>query len=119
MKHFYALVIKLTIVFIILEAVLYFNTGLSFTGIFFLALAVSIVSYLVGDLLILPMSNNIAATVSDFILSLAVIFLFSWVIAGAGVSFYRALVASLIIAAGEWVFHKYLAFSVISTSRRA
>lgn len=113
MKHLGALLVKFIIVAVVLEIVLLSVTALSFTNILVVSLTITLLAYLVGDLAILPKSNNTAATIADMGLSLIVILLFNYVYPGAGISFFDALFASVVLGIGEWVYHKFIAKSVL------
>lgn len=114
MKHFAALLIKFVMVAVVLEIVLNLMTYLTFTDILLISLAVTILSYIIGDLLILPASNNTVATVTDFGLALVTIYMFNFILNVRLISFWNALVAAVVIGVGEWFFHKYLANSVFT-----
>lgn len=113
MKHIWALLLKFVIVAVVLEIVLLSLTLLSFGDILLISLAITVLAYLVGDLAILPVSNNTVATIADMGLSLIALLLFNYVYPGAGISFFDALAASIVLGIGEWVYHKFVAKSVL------
>jgi hypothetical protein len=78
-----------------------------------LALLVSSLAYLAGDLGVLPMSNNMVATLSDIALATLTIWLIGPFIVKATIPFLLAAFSGLIIGAGEWFFHKYFIQSVM------
>ncbi|ATW26696.1 DUF2512 family protein [Candidatus Formimonas warabiya] len=106
MKHLTAVLIKFGIIAIALEIVLNLLSDLTFGQILIVSVVVTVLAYLIGDLLILPMSNNTIATVADFGLALVTIYAFDWVYRNAEISFFDAALAALVLAAGEWFFHK-------------
>lgn len=106
MRHIEALVIKFIMVSVILELVLLYFTRMTFSDILVVSLAVTIVSYLIGDMLILRFTNNIIATLADLGLSTLTIYLFNFIYNTPQISIFEALIASVVIAVGEWVFHK-------------
>lgn len=108
MKHVEALVLKFIIVAVILELVLMSLTNLTFGRILFISLIVTVLAYLIGDMLILPHSNNTVATICDFILALFTVLIFNYVYYNARITFWAALFSAAIIGVGEWFFHKYL-----------
>jgi hypothetical protein len=112
MKHVYALLIKFVMVAVILEIILNAMTNLTFSDILYVSAAVTIVAYIVGDLLILPASNNTIATISDIVLSLITIYMFNFLWSTRYITFMDALVPAVIIGVCEWFFHKYLANKV-------
>lgn len=108
MKHVWALIIKYIVVSVILEAVLLPMSRMTFGEILFMGLVVTIVAYLIGDLVILRKSNNITASICDVVLAFLVIYPLNFYWYRRGVNLPTALVASVIIGIGEWFFHKYL-----------
>lgn len=112
-KHLSALIIKFLIIAVILEILLNITTDLDFYEILIISLTVTIVAYLLGDLLILPSSNNIIATISDIGLSLIIILLFNYRYVNTEISFSDALISAVVIGAGEWFFHKFMASGVL------
>ncbi|WP_238881695.1 DUF2512 family protein [Clostridium sp. YIM B02551] len=117
MKHVTALIIKFVMVAIVLEIILSLLTNLTFTETLYIAAAVTIIAYILGDLIILPASNNIVATISDVVLSLVVIYLFDFIWSGKGISITDALIAAVVIGVGEWIFHKYVANNVLPNNK--
>lgn len=109
MKHLTALFVKFVMVAIILELVLSILSSLSFTQILYISVAVTLVAYFIGDLLILSISNNIVATIADAGLIFLTIYTFNYARTYRTISFSDALIAAVITCAGEWVFHKYVA----------
>lgn len=121
MDHVKALVIKFVMIAVVL--------GIVITGIFdgelgdtlLISLILTILAYVLGDLMIFRkagndhdrnsdhVKRNTIATISDFVLSFLVIWL-------VGKSLFTddsdvlkaAMISALIIAVGEWFFHKYL-----------
>ncbi|PLR96812.1 YndM family protein [Bacillus sp. T33-2] len=114
MRHLTALGIKLIGHLAVLYVILGLIFDMAFINVFLITVVVAVTEYLVGDLGILPRTNNSMATLSDFGLSLAIIWFLSAVLTiDRGESlFFISLVASLGIAAFEWFFHKYVATSV-------
>jgi hypothetical protein len=108
MKHLAAILTKFVIVAIILEVVYKLMTNLSFGKILMIALAVTAISYLIGDLLILAISNNTIATLSDAVLAFVTIYLFDYVATFGSITITNALIAAVVIGIGEWFFHKYM-----------
>jgi hypothetical protein len=117
MKHVTALLIKFVMIAIVLETVLYMSTELSFTSILYIAVAVTILAYIIGDLLILPATNNTVATVSDAVLALATIYMFNYLWNTRVISFRNALISAAVIGVGEWFFHKYVSNNVLEKSK--
>lgn len=117
MEHAKAIVIKGSMIFAVLLLIFGSYTGLG--EIFLLTIVLVAASYFAGDLFILPKTSNLAATFADLLLSFLVI----W---GMGLMLFEhpgnligaALFASLLIAAGEWFFHSYIADKVLRINRK-
>ncbi|WCK56194.1 DUF2512 family protein [Aneurinibacillus sp. Ricciae_BoGa-3] len=115
MRHVTALLLK----YILVTAILYVIQMLLFRenvwNIIVLGFVVTIVSYIVGDLGILPMSGNITASIADFALSYLTIWLTErYVFANYATPASVFLVSSLILAAGEWYFHGYMQRNILT-----
>lgn len=89
LKRLTALVLKFGATLIALFIVLGLIYGMSFQSIVLLTAVIGVVSYIIGDLLILPRSNNIVATATDF--GLAFLLIWSIVSFGNVDNNYRAL----------------------------
>ncbi|MCM0648242.1 YndM family protein [Clostridium swellfunianum] len=113
MKHISDLLIKFIMVTLVLEVILGMMTNLALSNILIISLAVTILAYIIGDLLILPPTNNTTATIADIGLALAVIYMFNFLWNTREISFVDALIAAAVIGSGEWFFHKYVANNVI------
>lgn len=114
MRHVTALAIKLVSSFVLLWIIMGGIYGLSFGEILTISLVLGIVSYIIGDLILLRLTNNTVATIADFGLALAVI----WVMSANLTLIDNLFTASLIAAAGvtiiEYFFHKYVSNNVIN-----
>ncbi len=117
MRHIGALALKFIVAALILEIILMSMTNLSFSSILWISLGVTLLSYLIGDLLILPRASNIVATIVDAILAFGVMMFFDAFIFG-NIDFIDALVASLGVGVGEYILHKFMGRSVSPTRYR-
>lgn len=110
MKHFKAIAIKFIASLIVLYIILGLIFNMSFTNVFFISLVLAVVSYLVGDIGILPRTNNTVATLADFGLALMVIWFLSSALTYNGNTylFFISFISALGIAVFEFFFHKYL-----------
>lgn len=108
MKHITALLVKFLMVAVVLEIILSLFTNLTFGNILYISAAVTILAYIVGDLLILPASNNTIATIADIFLALATIYAFNFWGNNRYISFTSSLISAIVIGLGEWFFHKYM-----------
>jgi hypothetical protein len=113
MKHIIALLIKFLMVAVILSIVLNVMTDLTFGSIMYLSVAVTVLAYVLGDLLILSATNNTVATIADIGLVFATVYLFDYLINANVISVWDALVCAVIIGVGEWFFHKYVSSRVL------
>lgn len=116
MKHIRALLIKLVFIEALTLAILLPAARVS-TG---QALAVGLVStallYLTGDLIILPLLGNLAATIADFGLATLIVW-FSPLYTGArSVTLGTALMLAAAIGVAEYFFHRYLRQNVLPGS---
>lgn len=112
MKHIGALILKFIIVAVILELVLLNLTYLTFGRILVISAAITVIAYLVGDLGILPRSSNTIATIADIGLSFVILLIFGFIYPSGNLTFLVALLASVVLGIGEWVFHRFLGKSV-------
>ncbi len=108
MKHISAILVKFVMTAVILEIVLLLLSDASFSGILLIALAVTAIGYLIGDMIILGATNNIVATIADMGLSLVTIYLFNFFWVRDTIPFLSAVVAGVAIGVGEWFYHKII-----------
>ncbi|KYD08518.1 YndM family protein [Heyndrickxia sporothermodurans] len=110
MKTLTALAIKFIASFIALFVILGLFYGMSIQSVILITAVIGVISYIIGDKLLLPRTNNVVATSVDFGLS----FLIIWSIVSYGnIDNYRALfwasiIGGLGIAFCEYFFHIYL-----------
>lgn len=91
--------------------------GMTFGTVFTISLILGVVSYFVGDLGILPRTSNMVATIADFGLSLAVIWvMISWLTAST-TAFTMSLVAAIGVTIFEYLFHNYIA-NIIKSNQK-
>lgn len=116
MNHIKALVMKFIMIAVILTLVLTWIFGANFSDTLVISLVLTIVAYALGDLAIFRQGNryehgkrNTTATISDFVLSFLVIWLMGeWIVEDTVNMAAAALVSAIVLALGEWFFHKYL-----------
>ncbi|MFD2627498.1 YndM family protein [Oceanobacillus kapialis] len=107
--HIKSIAIKAVATLVLLYIVLGLVYEMPFGDILFITLTLGILSYLIGDLFILPRTNNTVATLSDFGLAFALIFMMSEGLEPGGGWLTPALISTFGIAACEAFFHKYMA----------
>ncbi|WP_434399755.1 YndM family protein [Planococcus sp. 11815] len=122
MKHLIALAIKFVIITVVLLIVLTWAFDISFMNTLMISLALTALSYAVGDMLIFlnagkpnnQSTRNTIATFTDFIMALGIILLVGWLLTGEFAPLVApALVSALVLSAGEWFFHQYVDHSVV------
>jgi hypothetical protein len=113
MKHLRAIAIKFLASLVLLYIILGLMYDMSFTNVFLISLVLGLASYVIGDLFLLPKTNNTIATLADFGLAFMII----WLLGESFTYGESLLAASLISAAGiaifEYFFHKYIAGNVL------
>ncbi len=108
MQSFKALIVKFVMVAVVLWIVLGLF-GFSFGNIVTAAVLLTGVSFIVGDLFILPRYGNAAATITDFILTFGMIWLLGAYLFGYPVRLgYVSFITAVVIAIGEALFHRYM-----------
>ncbi|WP_341961817.1 YndM family protein [Planococcus maritimus] len=122
MKHLLALAIKFVIITLVLLVILTWAFDVSFLNTLMISLALTALSYAIGDLLVFlnagkpgnQVSRNTVATFTDFIMALAIILVIGWLLTGELAGMVApALVSALVLSAGEWFFHQYVDRSVV------
>ncbi|AJO24225.1 YndM family protein [Weizmannia coagulans] len=117
MDHAKALVIKFIMVAVVLGIILSAIFNMPFGDMIATSVVLTILAYVLGDLMIFKRENereedtqrNIMATVADFVLAYLVVWLMGRSLApDMDNLLWAALASSIVIAAGEWFFHKYL-----------
>jgi Protein of unknown function (DUF2512) len=112
MKHIKAIAIKFVSSLVLLSIILGLFFDMAFSNIFLITLVLGVAAYLIGDLLILPRTNNTVATIADFGLAFLIIWLMSENLTYGDNHFSMSLIAALGVALFEYMFHKYVANNV-------
>ena len=109
MKHVAALLIKYVMITLILEIVLMLLSGLSFGSVLWISFIVTIAAYLIGDLLIVPVTSNTVATLTDIGLIFVLVYMFNFLWKDVvEIPLLSAIAVALMIGIGEWYFHKHI-----------
>ncbi|WP_243458072.1 DUF2512 family protein [Sporosarcina sp. Te-1] len=106
-NHGLAIMIKAPMTFLVLWIVLSAIYNVSFVHSTIIGVILILVSYVAGDMMILPKMGNMAATTGDLVIGFLVI----WgglLLFGYGNSFGEALLTGVIITMGEYFFHSWL-----------
>jgi Protein of unknown function (DUF2512) len=114
MRHVRAFAIKFIVSLILLYIILGVGYDMAFRNVFWITLVLGVVSYLIGDLLILPRSNNSMATLSDFVLAFVIIWFMGRNLTYGGNLFTPSLISAVGVALFEYFFHKYVSNRVIN-----
>ncbi|MCY7816847.1 YndM family protein [Bacillus haynesii] len=119
MKHVRALCLKFIVSLVLLYVILTLFFGVPFGEMFVLTLFLGVISYLIGDLLLLPRTNNTTATMGDFGLSLVLI----WAILAMqnnppyGTLAAASIVAAIGVTVFEYFFHRYMEANVLDETK--
>ncbi|MDA2067964.1 YndM family protein [Bacillus cereus] len=114
MKHVKAFAVKFVSNLILLSVILGFFFNMQFRNIFLITLVLCAAAYLIGDLLILPRTNNTVATIIDFGLAFVVIWLMSENLTYGDDELIMSLIAAIGVALFEYMFHRYLSKNILS-----
>lgn len=112
-----AIILKFIVVLVLLEIILSLMTALSVAQILVISAVVTIISYVIGDLLILAVSSNTVATLSDAVLAFLSIWLFNYVPYYGGITVGDAVVCAVVLGVVEIFFHKYVARAIFPNRR--
>lgn len=121
MEHVKALAIKFVMIAAVLLIILTLMFDVPFADTLWISLALTIVAYAMGDLMIFRKAGNRSeqnkrnaiATVADIVVAFLLIWLMGEALVGDDINIVTpAIVSALIIGGGEWFFHKYLDRSV-------
>jgi len=113
MKHMTALIIKFIIVAVVSEIILGIFTNLSIGEILLISLTITVVTYLIGDLLILSVFNNTIAAVADAGMFWLIIYLCNYIWPARSISLLSALSAAVVIGIGESFLHTYIEKNIL------
>ncbi len=128
MNHVKAIIIKFLMIAAVLGLVLSAGFDYPFGDTLIISVVLTLVAYVLGDLFIFRQSGysssqtkrNIIATISDGILAFLVIWIMSGVLVPNNNDIVLAsFISTLVIAVGEWFFHKYLDASVFPEKTNA
>ncbi|WP_077328381.1 YndM family protein [Virgibacillus siamensis] len=114
MDHVKALIIKFIMCTAVLWIVLGAFYGVGFGDILMLSVLLTAVSYIVGDLLLLPRFENWGATLVDLGLTFLGIWFLGPLLFEENIPLGTAAIFSaIVIAVGEYFFHKYMEKEVL------
>ncbi|TCN27118.1 YndM family protein [Mesobacillus foraminis] len=116
MRHLTAMAIKFVSSLVLLYVILGLFFGMSFTNVFLITLALGIISYILGDMMILPRTSNTVATLADFGLAFLLIWIMSQNLTDGDNTFWPSLIAALGVTLFEYFFHKYINKNVVNAA---
>ncbi|MGP4070140.1 DUF2512 family protein [Halobacillus sp. B29] len=114
MQYGKALLVKGVLTLIGLYLVLGVGYEASFGGVLLVTLVLGALSYLSGDMYILPKTNNITATAADLGLTFLIVWAASsWFLSLNGPAALAALFSAVALAIAEYGFHIFLISHVL------
>lgn len=109
MDYVKALIIKLLMCTAVIWFVLGVMYNVNFGHVITLSLFITIASFILGDIFLLPKFENWGATIADFILVFAAVWIYSANFINVNFSLLNAAaITAIIIAIGEIFFHQYV-----------
>ncbi|UOR13961.1 DUF2512 family protein [Halobacillus amylolyticus] len=119
MGHVKALSIKGIMTLVVLYVILSLGFGISFINTLILTIVLGAASYVLGDLYILPKTNNITATMADFGVTFLIIWLLGIALTGMelGTMAGAAAITAVVIALGEYFFHFYISKKLLAPTK--
>lgn len=113
MKHLTALTIKFVLAAVVTDIILGMYSDLSIRQILLVSLAITAITYPIGDLLILYLFNNTVAAVADAGLCWMILYLSNYMWPDRDVPLLTALAAAAVIGIGEVFLHMYVENNIL------
>ncbi|WP_027409099.1 DUF2512 family protein [Anoxybacteroides tepidamans] len=117
MRHLVALLIKYVLLTTVFFAILPLFLDISSAGVLLFSLLMTLLTYAIGDLWILPRVGNLTATFADFGLIFFAVWLAFDGLSIAAPALNAAFFSALLAAFGEALFHSYVTGRVLSYQR--
>ncbi|MCA1053725.1 YndM family protein [Rossellomorea aquimaris] len=117
MRNAKALAIKFIATFVLLFLILVGVEGMTFGEIFLLSMILSVVSYVLGDLILLPRTSNTISALADFGLAFTIVYFLTGGMTGGSTYLIRSIVAALALTVFELFFHRNILRAVLSGRR--
>lgn len=108
MRHILRIAMKFIAAVVVLGIIDAIGYDLGASDILGISAVLAIVSYIVGDLLILRISNNTVATIADFALAFVILYLMINTMTREDNVLSASLIGSVLITAFEIFFHRIL-----------
>jgi len=103
---------------VILEIVLNLMTDLTFGQILWLSLITTVLSYAIGDLVMLPLSNNTIASIADAMITFVALYMANLWLDYSRVGIVDAILSAVILGVGEFFFHRLVHRMIFSRDMR-
>jgi hypothetical protein len=103
-----SLLAKFIMTFIFAAMAFRFIDANNWGWIFSISLAATVINYLVGDLMVLPALGNVIASIGNGLMGAGLAFVFGVFAERFAVSFAGLGGFALLVAIGEYFFHRYL-----------
>jgi hypothetical protein len=118
MKYMIGLGIKLLLVLTVLMSIFSVVSRELIDEMLFLTVVIVVVSFVLGDLFLVPRIGNIGATIADFGLSFIIILFGVAIFHGMSfVLFLASFLSAFLIATGEAFFHYYVRSAMLDKRR--
>ncbi|MCH6265537.1 MULTISPECIES: YndM family protein [Neobacillus] len=108
MQNVYRLAAKFIPCLIILGIILGLFFDFSFGDVLLITAVLGIVSYVVGDLLILRKTTNLLATVADFLVTFLVVWLMGRMLTNENNLIWASFISAAAVALFEYFYHGFL-----------
>ena len=118
MEHVKALLIKGLTIILLLYLVLGIDYDVSFLWTLGISVVLGVLSYVAGDLFILPKYGNLMAMFADFVLTFLVVWASLQLFSLDGSAIIASLISAAFIAVAEYGFHLYLSTHVLPANNR-
>jgi hypothetical protein len=108
LRHIVRMAVKFISCLVVLGIILGLFFNFSFTDVLLITTVLGVVSYLLGDLLLLRATNNFIASAADFGLTFLLIWFMGQALTFEPNLFTAALLSAVAVTAFEFLFHRFL-----------
>ncbi|MDW7673821.1 MAG: DUF2512 family protein [Bacillota bacterium] len=113
MSFIQAIVVKFIMIVAFVALTLPETGAVSLSNAIIISLAATVLTFVIGDLLILPRTNSSIAAVADVPMLFIIFYGAQYVIPGIVVTVFGALLTSAIISFIEWLIHHYFKRTIL------
>ncbi|RIW28457.1 DUF2512 family protein [Bacillus salacetis] len=123
MEHIKAIAIKFVMIAVVLGIILTGIFGVEVSDMLIVSVVLTLGAYVLGDLMVFKRMNgeqkkrNTVATLADAGLAFVILWFMGIAMFPDQNVVLASLVSAVVLAAGEWFFHKYLDHSVFNENR--